>query len=75
MASPSTASVSRPLAERIAAFRLRDVPPEVVAAARLVLLDTVGAMLAASAPRYPATRIVMDFVARLGGPPESTLVG
>src|SRR5262245_11103095 len=74
MASPST-SLSRSLAERIAAFRLRDVPPEVAAAARLVLLDTLGAMLAAASPRYPASRIVMDLVRRLGGVRESTLVG
>ncbi len=75
MTPPSASSVSRPLAERVAAFRFRDVPPEVVAAARLVLLDTLGAMLVASAPRYPASRIVMDFIRRLGGTPESTLVG
>jgi 2-methylcitrate dehydratase PrpD len=75
MASRSAVSVSHSLAEGIVAFRLRDVPPEVVAAARLVLLDTLGAMLVASAPRYPASRLVMDFVRRLGGTPESTLVG
>lgn len=71
----SDASVSAELAERIAAFRFRDVPPEVVAHARLSLLDTLGAMLVASAPRYPASRIVMEFARRLGGAPESTLVG
>lgn len=67
--------VSTQLAERLAAFRLRDVPPEVVAHARLILLDTLGAMLAASAPKYSATRILMDFARRLGGRPESSLVG
>src|SRR5262245_37723986 len=75
MASPSVSPVSRPLAERIAGFRWRDIPPAVGAAARLVLLDTLGAMRAAAAPRYPASRIVMEFVRRLGGTPESTLVG
>jgi 2-methylcitrate dehydratase PrpD len=69
------ASVSRDFAERIAAFRYRDVPPEVVAQARLYLLDTIGAMLVASAPRYPAGRIIMRFVRELGGTAESTLVG
>jgi 2-methylcitrate dehydratase PrpD len=69
------ATVSAELASRIAAFRLRDIPPEVVAQGRLCLLDTVGAMLAASVPKYPAGRLVMELVRRLGGTPESSLVG
>ncbi|MBI3457068.1 MAG: MmgE/PrpD family protein [Candidatus Rokubacteria bacterium] len=68
-------SVSAQLAQRIAAFRFRDLPPEVVAQAKLYLLDTVGAMLVASSPRYPASRLIMEFVRRLGGVPESTLIG
>jgi 2-methylcitrate dehydratase PrpD len=69
------ASVSRELAERIARFSYRDLPPDVVAHAKLYLLDTLGAMLAASAPRYPAGRIIMKLVRELGGTRESTLVG
>ena len=68
-------SVSRALAERISRFRYRDLPPDVVAHAKLYLLDTIGAMLAAAAPRYPASRIMMRFVRELGGTRESTLVG
>jgi len=73
--SASPAGISRELAERIAAFRARDLPPDVVADAKLYLLDTIGAMLVASAPRYPASRIVMRFAREQGGAPESTLVG
>ena len=68
-------SVSRALAERISRFRYRDLPADVVAQAKLYLLDTIGAMLAAAAPRYPASRIMMRFVRELGGTRESTLVG
>jgi 2-methylcitrate dehydratase PrpD len=68
-------SISAELAARVAAFRFRDIPPEVVAQARLCLLDTLGAMLVAAAPKYPAGRLVMEFVRRLGGVPESSLVG
>jgi 2-methylcitrate dehydratase PrpD len=67
--------VSTQFAEHLAAFRLRDVPREVVSHAKLILLDTLGAMLAASAPKYSATRILVDFARRLGGRPESSLVG
>jgi len=68
-------SVSTQFAEHLAAFRLRDVPREVVSHAKLILLDTLGAMLAASSPKYSATRILVDFARRLGGRPESSLVG
>jgi len=68
-------AVSRQLAQRLAAFRLKEVPPEVVAHAKRILLDTLGAMLAASSPKYSATRILADFARRLGGRPESSLVG
>jgi 2-methylcitrate dehydratase PrpD len=63
------------LAERLAAFRLRDVPPEVISHAKLMLLDTLGAMLAASNQKYSATRILAGFACRLGGRPESSLIG
>ncbi len=68
-------SVSSLLAERLAAFRLRAIPSDVIAQARLILLDTLGAMLAASSTKYSATRILADFARRLGGRPESSLVG
>ena len=68
-------AVSRQLAERIAAFRYQDLPPDVVTHAKLYLLDTLGAMLVASAPKYPASRIIMKFVSELGGVTESSLVG
>ncbi len=68
-------SVSSLLAEHLAAFRLREVPPDVITHARPILLDTLGAMLAASATKYSATRILADFARRLGGRPESSLVG
>jgi 2-methylcitrate dehydratase PrpD len=67
--------VSARLAGRISAFRARDVPAAVMAHARLCLLDTLGAMLAAAPPRYPAGRLVMEFVRRQGGRAEATLVG
>src|SRR5262249_44866298 len=42
---------------------------------RLMILDTLGAMLAASSPRYSATRVLGDLASRLGGRPESSIVG
>jgi 2-methylcitrate dehydratase PrpD len=71
----TSALVSQRLAERIATFRYQDLPADLVAQAKLYLLDTLGAMLAASSPRYPASRIIMRFVNELGGVAESSLVG
>ena len=68
-------SISTRFAEHVATFGLRGIPGEVIAHAKLILLDTLGAMLAASAPKYSATRILVDFARRLGGRPESSLVG
>jgi len=70
---PST--VTHRLAERIAGFRYQDLPPALLAPAKLQLLDTLGAMLVASAPKYPGSRIIMRFVKELGGVAESSLVG
>src|ERR1700758_2463250 len=70
-----SSSPSEQLADRIAAFRYQDLPADVVARAKLCLLDTLGAMLIASSPRYPASRIIMDFMSALGGTAESSLVG
>ena len=67
--------LSAQLAHRLATFRLKDVPRSVIDHAKLILLDTIGAMLAASNVRYSATRILVDFAKRLGGRPESSLVG
>jgi 2-methylcitrate dehydratase PrpD len=67
--------LSAQLADRLATFRLKDVPRDVIDHAKLILLDTIGAMLAASNPKYSATRILVDFAKRLGGRPESSLVG
>src|SRR5262245_22456852 len=71
----SPAAVSARFAERIARFGYRDLPAALVARAKLCLLDTLGATLVASAPKYPASRIVMRLVDELGGSAESSLVG
>jgi len=72
---PVAVPLSVQFADRLATFRLKQVPKEVVAHAKLILLDTLGAMLAASNTKYSATRILVDFAKRLGGRPESSLVG
>jgi len=68
-------SLSAQFAERLATFRLKEVPKEVVAHAKLLLLDTLGAMLAASNPKYSATRILIEYARQVGGRPESSLLG
>ena len=66
-----------PVARRLAAFviglGLDDVPAPVVDAASRLALDTVGNALAAVPEDFG--RSVLDAVGRLGGAPETTLIG
>lgn len=52
MTAQASASLSDQLTKRLARFDLRQVPTETVDRAKLIMLDTIGCMLAASAPRY-----------------------
>jgi 2-methylcitrate dehydratase PrpD len=72
---PGSVPLSAQFAERLTKFRLTDVPKDVVRHAKLLLLDTLGAMLAASNSKYSATRILMEYARQVGGRPESSLVG
>jgi 2-methylcitrate dehydratase PrpD len=52
-----------------------ELTPDVIAHTKLVLLDTLGALLAASKSKYSAGRILTEFIRDLGGTPESTIIG
>jgi 2-methylcitrate dehydratase PrpD len=68
-----TPSAARRLARFVVGLSLDDVPPPVAAKAALLALDTLGSCLASS--RYDFGRAVRETAERLGGPPESALVG
>jgi 2-methylcitrate dehydratase PrpD len=69
----SPLSVARRLARFVSAFSLDAVPPEIRDRATLLALDTLGSCLASS--RQDFGRAVAEAAARLGGPPESAVVG
>ena len=66
-------TAARRLARFVTGLRLGDVPSPVVAQTRLLTLDTLGCALAAA--RYDFARAVRETAERLGGPPESAVVG
>ncbi len=68
-----TPSAARRLARFVVGLSLDDVPPPVAAKAVLLALDTLGSCLAST--RYDFGRAVRETAERLGGPPESALVG
>ncbi len=70
MAHPTAA---RRLARFVVGLALEDVPVPVVAKATLLALDTLGNGLAAS--REDFGRAVLEVAQRLGGSPESALIG
>ncbi len=67
------------LTQKIVSFvretAFEDLPSRVVDHSKLVLLDTLGAMLAASNPKYPAGKILVNFAKTLGGREESSIIG
>jgi 2-methylcitrate dehydratase PrpD len=66
-------SAARRLARFVLGLRLEDVPPDVVARARLLVLDTLGNSLAAC--RDDFARAVIEAAERLGGPADATVLG
>jgi 2-methylcitrate dehydratase PrpD len=72
--SPASAlSVARRLARFVSDLTLDHVPPPVAAKACLLVLDTLGSCLASS--RQDFGRAITEAAERLGGAPESTLIG
>ncbi len=69
----SSLSVARRFARFVAGFSLDAVPPAVAARARLLALDTLGSCLASS--RQDFGRAVAAAASRLGGAPESVVIG
>jgi 2-methylcitrate dehydratase PrpD len=66
-------SVARRFARFVTGLALEDVPPAVVARTILLTLDTIGGCLASSTMDFG--RAVIRTGERLGGPPESSLIG
>ena len=66
-------SYSHVIARFVQGLGLKEVPPDVVDKAKLVLLDTLGIALASSTMDFG--RMVLAVAQKLGGPAESRLVG
>lgn len=63
------------IAEYVTEFNYEDIPEHVVEHAKYIILDTVGAILAASNPSLPASMIITEFVREQGGAEDSTVIG
>ena len=69
----SAKKLTQVIAEFVAGFDLRTVPPEVIDRARVGFIDTVGVMLAGS--REDVSHLVCDMVKLEGSTPAATVVG
>ena len=65
--------LSRLLAEFIAGFDLKNVPPEVIDRARVAFIDTMGVMLAGS--REEVAHLAVEMVKLEGATPTASIVG
>jgi 2-methylcitrate dehydratase PrpD len=64
--------VSRAVANFVTGFELAKAPPEVVARARAVIIDTIGVMLAGS--QEEATQLAVEMVKAEGSAPQASIV-
>ena len=72
-AAQTNASVTRLLADFAATLRFEQIPPDVLARAKLSLLDTLGCCLQGST--CPPARKLQDFVRSEGGRPVASILG
>lgn len=63
------------IADYFLGFSYDDLPKRVVEHSKVIILDTLGAILAASNPRYTASKIITEFVRGQGCRGEATVVG
>jgi 2-methylcitrate dehydratase PrpD len=63
------------LVDYIIAFDNGAIPNEVIEYSKLVILDTIGAMIAATNPSYSAGRVIIDYVREQSGKEEASVVG
>ena len=56
-------------------FTFADLPAAAVEEAKMVVLDTLGALLLGSAPQYTASWLTGELARRSGGAPECTVIG
>jgi 2-methylcitrate dehydratase PrpD len=66
--------VAYDLARNVATINYKDLPPEVVAATKMSILDTLGVILAASGT-VPGIAEIVELVRETGGREEGTIVG
>src|SRR5205085_9307885 len=70
---PGGKKLAQLIAEYVAGFDLKNVPPEVIRRARVGFIDTMGVMLAGS--REEVAHIVVDMVKAEGSAPSAGIVG
>jgi 2-methylcitrate dehydratase PrpD len=68
-------SYTRKLVEWVTNFSYEDLPSEAIDAIKLIVLDTLGAMLVGSTPVHRASWLAGDLAKSMGGKPECTVVG
>lgn len=71
----SQPEVTRRVSEYIVDLSFQELPQPVVSQTKIVVLDTVACILAASAPHFQASCIVRDFVKESGGASQASVAG
>ncbi len=63
------------IVQHITEFSYNIIPEKVIERTKLIILDTIGAIIAATSPKYAGSRIIIDYVKNLGGKKEASIIG
>src|SRR5919202_1866244 len=66
---------TRTIVEYAASFGFDQMPADAVEQAKMIVLDTLGAMLLGSSPAYTSSWLTGELARLMGGRPECTVVG
>ena len=70
-----TGRYTRAIVDYAARFGFDQMPPDAVEQAKMIVLDTLGAMLLGSSPAYTSSWLTGELARQMGGRPECTVVG
>lgn len=68
-------NITKQIIDYVIKFDYDSIPDKVIEYSKYIILDTIGAILAASNPKYPVSRIISEFIREQGGKEEATIIG
>jgi 2-methylcitrate dehydratase PrpD len=68
-------SYTKKIANYIKKISYKNLPHGIVQQTKVIVLDTLGVILAASSQKYKASKVMFNYIRNIGGREESTVIG